>query len=155
MSGGVTDQGSGEQEPVAMCGFKTEGGFRIGCQQPIATIHGLYRCATCDVAMHKTCLAAHFNYRDEIPPSPSNLERLILAERKAEALLASNARQKEALRNRHALDKLGYIVEFPLNHDEWVRLLANPVALAEYLEDTTKAREEIIEACARAALGDS
>lgn len=50
--------------------------FGVGCGLPIRIPGELYRCATCDVPMHKSCLVRHFNTWALMP---THSERLIVA----------------------------------------------------------------------------
>lgn len=54
----------------------------IGCGDPIQSLFALYRCAQCDLPMHKDCLKEHFRTgtSDGLLPA-SATERLVVAER--------------------------------------------------------------------------
>lgn len=88
------------EEELPVCGNKAWG---IGCGAPITTIHALYRCANCNVPMHKACIETHFGDRErEGRSGPLSLREAVVSAQtdlsSAQSLIASLREELERAR---------------------------------------------------------
>lgn len=101
---------------LPLCG-NPKYGYAMGCGAPIESVPALYRCASCNLPMHKACLVQHFG--DGLRAVPAQLEQLQLAEAELGAAQSRLTRYEEALRLLRALYE-SKVIGFNEDGSVWV-----------------------------------